>query len=197
MQWCPIIPVVHDMCQSIGSVRTAPSHMVNHHTGPSEGQESPGGFSNWWLSHLFLEWEKSFLVQPCMGTLVIFMLAWWVFTSVCRNKMTKSNKVKGARKVWRKVRKSKGQWLQLTVSLDWCDSTHWSPSAPLPRPASLPSPSKPRTTHRNLQKQKVHPQVPMVELYNSTLEQDNIPHGQVCSMMFLTLFSTWDILRWE
>lgn len=151
------------------------SPMVNHHTGPSEGQENPGGFSNQWPSHLFLEWDKSFLLQPCMGTLeasVIFMLAWCVSSSVCRSagKRIPSPTRSWVKKVWRKVRKSKGQWLQLTVSFDLCDSTHWSPSAPLPRLAFLPSPSKPRTTHRNLWKQKIHPQVPMVEPYNWTLE---------------------------
>lgn len=87
------------------------------------------------------------------------------------------------------MRKSKGHWLQLTVSFDLCDSTHWSPSAPLPTPASLPSPSKPRTTHRNLWKQKVNPQVPMAVLYNWTLEAgQHSPWTSVFSDISGTLF---------
>lgn len=159
--------MVHGICQSTGSVRTAPSPIVNHHTGPSEKQESLGGFSNWWLSHLFLEQDKSSLLQPYMGTLeasVISMLAWCVFRSAGKSRPSPTRS--WAKKVWRKVRKSKGQWLQFAASFDLCDSTHWSSSAQLRRPASLLSPSKPRITHRNLWRQKVHPQVLMVELYN-------------------------------
>lgn len=169
MQWYLIIPVVHGICQSTGTfTHGKPSHWAFRGSGKSRRLFKLVAVTS-------LSRAEQFLSPPALygnpgGTSHIH--ASMVCLQLClqiRKKQTKFNKVLG-KKVWRKVRKSKGQWLKLDVSFDLCDSTHWSPSAPLPRPASLSSPSKHRTIHRNLWRQKVHPQLFMGDLYNWTLE---------------------------
>lgn len=67
------------------------------------------------------------------------MLAWCALSPVYRSGKSRPRSVTSwAKEVWRKVWKTKAQWLQLALSFDLDDSTPWSPS-PLPRPASLQS----------------------------------------------------------
>lgn len=118
------------------------------------------------------------------------MLAWCAFSSVCRSagKSRPSPTRSWVKKVWRKVRKSKGQWLQLTVYFDLCDSTHWSLVPHYPKQHSFHPHLNPEPPTGTYGSRSSILRCPWLSCITEPWKQDNIPHGQVCSMTFLALF---------